>query len=40
MAGKTGLLAGTAGAVANVDAHVSVPAVGLTEPGQMVAYDR
>ncbi|AJO19452.1 Ribulokinase [Bacillus paralicheniformis] len=36
MAGKTGLLAGTAVAVANVDAHVSVPAVGITEPGKML----
>ena len=33
----TGLLAGTPVAVANVDAHVSVPAVGVTEPGTMVA---
>ncbi|MFU8772377.1 MAG: ribulokinase, partial [Anaerolineales bacterium] len=32
----TGLLAGTAVAVANVDAHVSVPAVTVTEPGRMV----
>jgi len=36
-AGWTGLLAGTPVAVANVDAHVSVPAVGVTEPGTMVA---
>ncbi len=35
-AGWTGLLAGTAVAVANVDAHVSAPAVGVTEPGTMV----
>jgi L-ribulokinase len=33
----TGLLPGTAVAVANVDAHVSVPAVTVTEPGTMVA---
>lgn len=33
----TGLLPGTAVAVANVDAHVSVPAAGVTEPGTMVA---
>jgi len=32
----TGLLAGTAVAVANVDAHVSVPAVGITEAGKML----
>jgi len=32
----TGLLQGTAVAVANVDAHVSVPAVTVTEPGRMV----
>ena len=32
-----GLLPGTAVAVANVDAHVSVPAAGVTEPGTMVA---
>ncbi len=32
----TGLNAGTAVAVANVDAHVAVPAVGITEPGQML----
>jgi L-ribulokinase len=32
----TGLLAGTAVAIANVDAHVSVPAVTVTEPGRMV----
>ncbi|MFN2747699.1 ribulokinase [Bacillus sp. z60-18] len=36
MAAKTGLLPGTAVAVANVDAHVSVPAVGITEPGKML----
>jgi L-ribulokinase len=36
-AGWTGLRAGTPVAVANVDAHVSVPAVGVTEPGTMVA---
>ncbi|HUS86037.1 MAG TPA: ribulokinase [Bacteroidales bacterium] len=32
----TGLLKGTAVAVANVDAHVSVPAVGITTPGKML----
>jgi L-ribulokinase len=32
----TGLHAGTAVAIANVDAHVSVPAVTVTEPGRMV----
>jgi L-ribulokinase len=32
----TGLLPGTAVAIANVDAHVSVPAVTVTEPGRMV----
>jgi L-ribulokinase len=32
----TGLRAGTAVAVANVDAHVSVPAAAVTEPGRMV----
>jgi L-ribulokinase len=35
-AGWTGLPAGTAVAVANVDAHVSVPAATVTEPGRMV----
>ena len=35
-AGWTGLPAGTAVAVANVDAHVSVPATTVTEPGRMV----
>lgn len=33
---KTGLPAGTAVGVANVDAHVSLPAVGITEPGKML----
>ena len=33
----TGLAPGTPVAVANVDAHVSAPAVGVTEPGAMVA---
>ncbi len=33
----TGLPAATAVAVANVDAHVSAPAVRVTEPGRMVA---
>jgi L-ribulokinase len=32
----TGLKAGTAVAIANVDAHVSVPAATVTEPGRMV----
>jgi L-ribulokinase len=32
----TGLAAGTAVAVANVDAHVAVPAATVTEPGRMV----
>ncbi len=32
----TGLLPGTAVAVANVDAHVSLPAVGITGPGKML----
>ena len=36
-AGWTGLRPGTPVAVANVDAHVSVPAVGVIEPGTMVA---
>src|SRR5438552_3444319 len=35
-AGLTGLRAGTAVAVANVDAHASVPAATVTEPGTMV----
>lgn len=35
--GWTGLLPGTPVAVANVDAHVSVPAVGVTEAGTLVA---
>ncbi len=33
----TGLNKGTAVAVANVDAHVSVPAVGIISPGKMLA---
>lgn len=32
----TGLKPGTAVAVANVDAHVSMPAVGITEPGKLL----
>jgi L-ribulokinase len=32
----TGLNPGTAVAVANVDAHVAVPAVGITDPGKML----
>jgi L-ribulokinase len=35
-AGWTGLRAGTPVAVANVDAHASAPAVGVTEPGAFV----
>lgn len=35
-ASLTGLKEGTAVAVANVDAHVSLPAVGVTEPGKML----
>ncbi len=35
-AALTGLKAGTAVAVANVDAHVAVPAVGITEEGKML----
>jgi L-ribulokinase len=35
-AGWTGLRPGTAVAVANVDAHVAVPAATVTEPGRMV----
>lgn len=33
----TGLRAGTPVAVANVDAHVTLPAAGVTEPGRLVA---
>lgn len=36
MAEKLGLNEGMAIAVANVDAHVAVPAMGVTEPGKMV----
>ena len=36
-AGLTGLKEGTAVAVANVDAHVTMPAVKITEPGSMLA---
>jgi len=36
MAAATGLRPGTAVAVANVDAHVSVPAATVVEPGRMV----
>ena len=36
-AALTGLREGTAVAVANVDAHVSIPAVGITSPGKMLA---
>ncbi len=35
-AGWTGLKVGTAVAIANVDAHVAVPAATVTEPGRMV----
>jgi L-ribulokinase len=35
-AALTGLLPGTAVAVGNVDAHVAVPAVGITQAGQML----
>lgn len=35
-AGWTGLNEGTAVAIANVDAHVAVPAVTVTEPGRLV----
>ncbi|GHU83408.1 ribulokinase [Clostridia bacterium] len=33
---RTGLLPGTAVAVGNVDAHVSLPALGITEPGKLL----
>ncbi len=36
MAELTGLKKGTAVAVANVDAHVTVPVVGITKPGKML----
>ncbi|GGH85910.1 L-ribulokinase [Pullulanibacillus pueri] len=36
MAQQTGLLEGTAVAVGNVDAHVSAPPTGITEPGSML----
>ena len=36
MAQATGLKSGIAVAVGNVDAHVSVPAMGVTEPGKLV----
>lgn len=36
MAKKFGLKAGMPIAIANVDAHVAVPAMGVTEPGKMV----
>ena len=36
MALKIGLNSGTAVGIANVDAHVSLPAVGITEPGKML----
>ncbi len=37
MADRLGLLPGTAVSIGNVDAHVCVPAVGIDEPGQMLA---
>lgn len=36
MAEKAGLVAGTAVGVGNTDAHVAVPAVGVTKPGDIV----
>lgn len=36
MAAKTGLVAGTAVGVGNTDAHLAVPAVGITKPGDIV----
>lgn len=36
MAAKIGLLPGTAVGIGNVDAHVAVPAVGITKEGQML----
>lgn len=36
MAKRTGLRAGTPVAVANIDAHVAVPACGVTTPGKLV----
>jgi L-ribulokinase len=36
IAGRLGLLPGTAVGVPNVDAHVSLPAVGITEPGKLL----
>lgn len=36
MAEKLGLIEGMAVAIANVDAHVAVPAMGVTTPGKMV----
>ena len=36
MAERIGLLPGTAVGIANVDAHVSLPAEGVTEPGKML----
>jgi L-ribulokinase len=36
MAAATGLCPGTAVGIANVDAHVAVPAVGITEAGKML----
>ena len=36
MAEQTGLACGTVVAVGNVDAHVALPAVGITEPGKLL----
>lgn len=36
MAQKIGLCPGTAVGIANIDAHVAVPAVGITKPGKML----
>lgn len=36
MADRIGLLPGTAIGIANVDAHVALPAVGITEPGNLL----
>ncbi|SDD38053.1 L-ribulokinase [Paenibacillus sp. UNCCL117] len=36
LAALTGLMAGTAVAVGNVDAHAAVPAVGVAQPGKLV----
>ncbi|ROR26385.1 L-ribulokinase [Mobilisporobacter senegalensis] len=36
MAEKVGLMPGTSVGIPNIDAHVAVPAVGITEPGKML----